>query len=46
MDTTKDSFILEAGPDTDIWRKPPTKDVWNGMYNPSHAGLGEVNVNS
>ncbi|KAK8050594.1 hypothetical protein PG994_012324 [Apiospora phragmitis] len=29
MNTTKDSFTLEAGPDTDIWRKPPTTDVWN-----------------
>lgn len=32
MDTTKESFVLEAGPDTDIWRKPPSKDVWNGMH--------------
>ena len=32
MDTTKDSFVLEAGPNTDIWRKPPTTNVWSGAY--------------
>ncbi|KAH8205810.1 hypothetical protein TruAng_000086 [Truncatella angustata] len=29
MDTTEDSFVLEAEPGTDIWKKPPTTDVWN-----------------
>lgn len=24
------SFTLCAGPDTDIWKKPPTTDVFNG----------------
>ncbi|KAK5636618.1 hypothetical protein RRF57_012330 [Xylaria bambusicola] len=24
------SFTLEANPGTDIWRKPPTTNVWNG----------------
>ncbi|KAK7923316.1 hypothetical protein PG985_007387 [Apiospora marii] len=38
MDTTKDSFILEAGPDTDIWRKPPTKDVWNAPISRTSSG--------
>lgn len=29
------SFSLCAGPDTDIWKKPPTTDVFNGT--PSHT---------
>lgn len=24
------SFNLSAGPDTDIWKKPPSHDVFNG----------------
>jgi hypothetical protein len=25
-----DTFTITAGPGTDIWRKPPTTDVFNG----------------
>jgi hypothetical protein len=28
--TPKDTFTITAGPGTDIWRKPPTTDVFNG----------------
>ena len=28
--TTPVAFSLEAPAGTDIWRKPPTTDVWNG----------------
>jgi hypothetical protein len=26
----KDTFTITANPGTDIWRKPPTTDVFNG----------------
>ncbi|TLD29118.1 hypothetical protein PspLS_04232 [Pyricularia sp. CBS 133598] len=31
------SFSIKAGPATDIWRKPPTKDIFNA---PTHAPAG------
>ncbi|KAI6381291.1 hypothetical protein MCOR25_001224 [Pyricularia grisea] len=31
------SFNIKAGPGTDIWRKPPTKDIFNA---PTHAPAG------
>ncbi|KAH8673618.1 hypothetical protein BX600DRAFT_210632 [Xylariales sp. PMI_506] len=39
MDTTADSFILEAAAGTDIWRKPPTTDVWNAPISRTSSGL-------
>lgn len=30
MDPSQGAFSLEALAGTDIWRKPPTTNVWNG----------------
>jgi hypothetical protein len=32
------SFTLEAGPDTDIWKKPPTKNVWTAPISRTTSG--------
>lgn len=34
MDPSQEVFSLEAPAGTDIWRKPPTTDVWNGAECP------------
>lgn len=34
--TMAQSFSLCAGPDTDIWKKPPTTDVFNGTPSRTH----------
>ncbi|KAI0128846.1 hypothetical protein BJ170DRAFT_348642 [Xylariales sp. AK1849] len=39
MDTTKASFVLEAAPGTDIWKKPPTTNVWNAPVSRTSSGL-------
>lgn len=30
---TSDIFTIRAAPGTDIWRKPPTTNIYNGIYN-------------
>ncbi|TQV93689.1 hypothetical protein V2A60_004142 [Cordyceps javanica] len=32
------SFSLSAGPDTDIWKKPPTTDVFNAPFQTHSSG--------
>ncbi|KAI4868981.1 hypothetical protein F4820DRAFT_77746 [Hypoxylon rubiginosum] len=39
MDATKTSFVLEAAPGTDIWRKPPTTNIWNAPISRTSSGL-------
>ncbi|KAI1781401.1 hypothetical protein F4818DRAFT_36637 [Hypoxylon cercidicola] len=39
MDTTKISFVLEAAPGTDIWRKPPTTNIWNAPISRTSSGF-------
>ncbi|KAI1373397.1 hypothetical protein F4677DRAFT_429518 [Hypoxylon crocopeplum] len=39
MDTTKAAFVLEAAPGTDIWRKPPTTNIWNAPISRTSSGL-------
>ncbi|KAI6087497.1 hypothetical protein F4821DRAFT_235951 [Hypoxylon rubiginosum] len=39
MDTTKAPFTLEAAPGTDIWRKPPTTNIWNAPISRTSSGL-------
>lgn len=29
---TAKTFTITAAPGTDIWRKPPTTDVFNGIF--------------
>ncbi|ORY70143.1 uncharacterized protein BCR38DRAFT_455005 [Pseudomassariella vexata] len=40
MSSTQDTFTLEAGPGTDIWKKPPTTNVWNAPV--SHTSSGPL----
>ncbi|KAI4601858.1 hypothetical protein KJ359_010723 [Pestalotiopsis sp. 9143b] len=39
MDTTTDSFALEAEPGTDIWKKPPSTNVSNAPIARASSGL-------
>ncbi|XXG96766.1 hypothetical protein Hte_003057 [Hypoxylon texense] len=39
MDTTQTSFVLEAAPGTDIWRKPPTTNIWNAPISHTPSGF-------
>ncbi|KAK9779578.1 hypothetical protein AB5N19_12734 [Seiridium cardinale] len=39
MDITKESFVLEAEPGTDIWKKPPTTNVWNAPITRVSSGF-------
>jgi hypothetical protein len=32
MITSSSSFTLQAEPNTDIWRKPPTTNTWSGKF--------------
>ncbi|KAI1384474.1 uncharacterized protein F4822DRAFT_415325 [Hypoxylon trugodes] len=38
MSTIQESFVLEAAPGTDIWRKPPTTNVWNAPISRTTSG--------
>ncbi|KAI1101995.1 hypothetical protein F4804DRAFT_314429 [Jackrogersella minutella] len=40
MDTTRETFVLEAPPGTDIWRKPPSTDIFNAPV--SHTSSGPL----
>ncbi|KAI1469460.1 uncharacterized protein F4812DRAFT_329957 [Daldinia caldariorum] len=39
MSTIKTSVILEAGPNTDIWKKPPTTNIWTAPISHTSSGL-------
>ncbi|OTA60804.1 hypothetical protein K449DRAFT_383551 [Hypoxylon sp. EC38] len=39
MGSTKEAFVLEAAPGTDIWRKPPTTNIWNAPISRTSSGL-------
>ncbi|KAI0405379.1 hypothetical protein F4802DRAFT_597211 [Xylaria palmicola] len=39
MDTNTSSFTLQANPGTDIWRKPPSTNVWNAPISRTSTGL-------
>ncbi|KAI0181110.1 hypothetical protein GGR52DRAFT_522954 [Hypoxylon sp. FL1284] len=38
MDAATTSFTLEAAPGTDIWRKPPTTNIWNAPISRTSSG--------
>ncbi|KAI8962417.1 hypothetical protein F5Y11DRAFT_193866 [Daldinia sp. FL1419] len=39
MSTIKTSVVLEAGPNTDIWKKPPTTNIWTAPISHTSSGL-------
>ncbi|KAI8626810.1 hypothetical protein F5Y19DRAFT_190395 [Xylariaceae sp. FL1651] len=39
MDKTSSTFTLQAEPGTDIWRKPPTTNIWNAPISRTSSGL-------
>ncbi|OTA89557.1 hypothetical protein M434DRAFT_79168 [Hypoxylon sp. CO27-5] len=39
MSSIEEVFVLEAAPGTDIWRKPPTTNIWNAPISRTSSGL-------